>query len=48
MLVWPIVAVAHVLRAALGRSLTYCVVLSFAQWLIEQVVLLEVFTPAKH
>lgn len=44
-LVWTVAAVGHVLRAALGRSLSFCVILAFSQLLAEQLVLLAIFSP---
>jgi hypothetical protein len=43
-LVWTVAAIGHVLRAALERSLTLCVILAFMQMLVEELVFLAVFT----
>jgi hypothetical protein len=43
-LVWTVAAMGHVLRAALERSLTFCVILAFMQMLVEELVLLAVFS----
>jgi hypothetical protein len=42
---WTVAATGHVLRAALERSLTFCVILAFTQLLVEQLVLVAVFSP---
>jgi hypothetical protein len=46
-LVWTVAAIGHVLRAALERSLTFCVILAFAQMLVEELLFLAVFS-ARH
>jgi hypothetical protein len=46
-LIWTVAAIGHVLRAALERTLTFCVILAFAQMLVEELVFLSVFT-ARH
>jgi hypothetical protein len=43
-LVWNVAAIGHVLRAALERSLTFCVILAFTQMLVEELVFLAVFS----
>ena len=43
-LVWTVAAIGHVLRAALERSLTFCVILAFSQMLVEELVFLALFT----
>ena len=43
-LIWTVAAIGHVLRAALERSLTFCVILAFTQMLVEELVFLSVFT----
>jgi len=43
-LIWTVAAIGHVLRAALERSLTFCVILAFTQMLVEDLVFLSVFT----
>jgi hypothetical protein len=47
-LVWTVAAVAHVLRAALERPLSFCVILAFGQMLVEELVLLVIFSQPKH
>lgn len=42
--IWNVAAIGHVLRAALERSLTFCVILAFTQMLVEELVFLAVFT----
>jgi hypothetical protein len=44
-LAWTVVAIGHVLRAALERPLALCLLLAFAQILAEELVLLAVFEP---
>jgi len=44
-LVWTLVAIGHVLRSALERSLGLCLVLAFAQMLAEELVFLAIFDP---
>ena len=43
-LVWTVAAIGHVLRAALERSLTFCVILAFTQMLVEELLFLAVFS----
>jgi hypothetical protein len=47
-LVWTVAAVGHILREALERSLSFCVMLAFGQLLVEQLVLLAIFAPPRH
>ncbi len=42
---WTVAAIGHVLRAALERPLAVCVLLAFAQILVEEMALLAVFEP---
>jgi hypothetical protein len=42
-LIWTVVAIGHVLRAALERSLGLCLLLAFVQILAEELVLLTLF-----
>jgi len=44
-LVWTMIAIGHVLRAALERSLWLCLMLAFAQMLAEELVFLAIFDP---
>jgi hypothetical protein len=44
-LVWTVAAIGHVLRDALERPLSLCVMLAFAQMLVEDLVLQSVFQP---
>jgi hypothetical protein len=44
LLVWTVAAIGHVLRAALERALTFCVILAFTQMLVEELVFLALFT----
>ena len=41
--IWILVASAHILRAALERSLAWCLLLALAQMLIEELVLMAIF-----
>lgn len=43
-LIWTVAAIGHVLRAALERSLGVCVILAFAQMLVEELLFLAVFS----
>lgn len=44
-LIWTVAATGHVLRAALERSLGFCVILAFLQMLVEELALLALFEP---
>jgi hypothetical protein len=46
-LVWTLTAVGHVLRAALERSLAFCLILAFLQMLIEELLFLVLFDSAR-
>ena len=44
-LVWTLVAIGHVLRSALERSLGLCLMLAFLQMLVEELMFLTLFDP---
>jgi hypothetical protein len=44
-LIWTLVAVAHILRSTLERPLGLCLILAFSQMLAEELLFLAVFNP---
>jgi hypothetical protein len=44
---WTLVAIAHILRAALERPLALCLVLALLQMLVEELLFLRIFGPGQ-
>jgi hypothetical protein len=45
--IWTLVAIGHILRAALERPLALCLLLALLQMLVEEVVFLRIFGPGQ-
>ena len=45
--IWTLVAIGHILRAALERPLALCLVLALLQMLVEEVLFLRIFGPGQ-
>ncbi|HEX2790881.1 MAG TPA: hypothetical protein VHN17_10660 [Steroidobacteraceae bacterium] len=43
--IWTLVAIGHILRAALERPLALCLILALLQMVMEELVLLRIFGP---
>jgi len=45
--IWTLVAIGHILRAALERPLALCLVLALLQMLVEELLFLRIFGPGQ-
>ncbi len=45
LVIWTLVAIGHILRAALQRPLALCLVLALLQMLVEELLFLRIFGP---
>lgn len=45
--IWTLVAIGHILRAALERPLGFCLILALLQMLVEELVFLTIFVPGQ-
>jgi hypothetical protein len=45
--IWTLVAIGHILRSALERSLGFCLILALLQMLVEELLLVSVFGPGQ-